>query len=116
MGPRSHHTAHEEEAFCVLEMNVLWCEKCNGLQLHMGTKTVLLEKCPLETKIELFGHNDHCYVWRKMGDTNKPKNTIPKVKHRGGSIMLRRCFAAGGTGALHKIDGIMRQENYVAIL
>ena len=23
------------------------------------------------------------------------------------------CFAAGGTGALHKIDGIMRQENYV---
>ena len=26
------------------------------------------------------------------------------------------CFAAGGTGALHKIDGIMRLENYVAIL
>ena len=24
--------------------------------------------------------------------------------------------AAGGTGALHKIDGIMRQENYVDIL
>ena len=26
------------------------------------------------------------------------------------------CFAAGGTGELHKIDGIMRQENYVNIL
>uniref|UniRef100_A0AAZ3RVB6 Tc1-like transposase DDE domain-containing protein n=1 Tax=Oncorhynchus tshawytscha TaxID=74940 RepID=A0AAZ3RVB6_ONCTS len=26
------------------------------------------------------------------------------------------CFAAGGTGALHKIDGIMRKENYVDIL
>jgi hypothetical protein len=25
-------------------------------------------------------------------------------------------FAAGGTGALHKIDGIMRGENYVDIL
>ena len=25
-------------------------------------------------------------------------------------------FAAGGTGALHKIDGIMKQENYVDIL
>ena len=25
-------------------------------------------------------------------------------------------FAAVGTGALHKIDGIMRQENYVDIL
>ena len=26
------------------------------------------------------------------------------------------CFAAGGTGARHKIDGIMRQEKYVDIL
>ena len=25
------------------------------------------------------------------------------------------CFAAGGTGALHKIDNIMREENYVDI-
>ena len=25
--------------------------------------------------------------------------------------MLRGCFAAGGTGALHKIDGILRKEN-----
>ena len=30
--------------------------------------------------------------------------------------MLWGCFAAGGTGALHKIDGTMRQENYVDIL
>ena len=38
------------------------------------------------------------------------------MKHGGGSIMLWGCFAAGGTGALHKIDGIKRQENYVDIL
>ena len=61
-----------------------------------------------ETKIELSGHNDHCYVWRKKGEACKPKNTIPTVKP-GGSIMLWGCFAAGGTGALHKIDGIMRK-------
>ena len=41
-----------------------------------------------------------------------PKNTIPTVKH-GGVSMLWGCFAAGGTGALHKIDGIMRNAYYV---
>ena len=61
-----------------------------------------------ETKIELFGHNDHRYVWRKKGEACKLKITIPTVKHGGGFIMLWGCFAAGGTGALHKIDGIMR--------
>uniref|UniRef100_A0A8K9UTL7 Transposase Tc1-like domain-containing protein n=1 Tax=Oncorhynchus mykiss TaxID=8022 RepID=A0A8K9UTL7_ONCMY len=69
-----------------------------------------------ETKIELFVHNDHRYVWRKKEEAYKPKNTIPTVKHGGGSIMLWGYSAAGGTGALHKIDGIMRQEKYVDIL
>jgi hypothetical protein len=31
------------------------------------------------------------------------------VKHGGGSIILWGCFAAGGSGALYKIDGIMRR-------
>ena len=43
-----------------------------------------------ETKLGLFCHNDHRYVWRTG--------------------------AAGGTGALHKIDGIMGEENDVDIL
>ena len=30
--------------------------------------------------------------------------------------MLSGCFDAGGTGTLHKIDGITRQENYLDIL
>ena len=41
-----------------------------------------------ETKTELFGHNDRHYVWRKKEETCKPKNTIPSMKHGGGSIML----------------------------
>jgi hypothetical protein len=46
----------------------------------------------------------------KRGRLASPKNTIPTVKHRGGSIMLWGCIAAGGTGALEKIDGIMRKK------
>uniref|UniRef100_A0AAZ3QKU7 Uncharacterized protein n=1 Tax=Oncorhynchus tshawytscha TaxID=74940 RepID=A0AAZ3QKU7_ONCTS len=163
MGPRSRHTTQEGDAFCLLEMNVLWCEKCKsipeqqrtlkmleeagtvkqvlyrhnlkgpsarkkallqnrhkkkpdyGLQLHMGTKIVLFGEMS-SGLIQRFGHNDHRYVWRKKWEACKPKNLIPTVKHRGGSIMLCGCFAAGGTGALHKIDGIMREEKYVDIL
>ncbi|CDQ75896.1 unnamed protein product [Oncorhynchus mykiss] len=59
-----------------------------------GQRSYSLEKCPLACK---------------------PKDTIPTLKHEGGSIMLWGCFAAGGTGALHKID-IMRKKNYVDIL
>ena len=39
-----------------------------------------------ETKIELFGLNAKCHIWRKPG-------TITTVK-RGGSIMLWGCFSA----------------------
>ena len=44
----------------------------------------------------------------KKGEACKPKNTIPTMKHRGSSIISWGCFAAGWTGALYKIDSIMR--------
>jgi hypothetical protein len=52
----------------------------------------------------------------EKGEACKPKISIPTMKQGGGSIMLWGCFAAGGTDALHKIDGIMWEENYVDIL
>ena len=55
-------------------------------------------------------------LYRKNGEPCKPKNIILTVKHVGGSIMLWGWFAAGGTGAHHKIDSIMREDNYVDIL
>ena len=77
----------------------------------MGTKIVLFGEMSsglMKQKMELFGLNDHRYVWREKVEACKPKNTIPTVKHRGGSIMVWGCIAAGGTCALRKIDGIMR--------
>ena len=58
------------------------------------------------TKIELFGHNDHRYVWRKRGCLQAEEHH-PKREARCGSIMLWECFAAGETGALYKIDFFM---------
>uniref|UniRef100_A0A8C7P3Q3 Transposase Tc1-like domain-containing protein n=1 Tax=Oncorhynchus mykiss TaxID=8022 RepID=A0A8C7P3Q3_ONCMY len=51
-----------------------------------------------ETKIELFGLNSTCCVWRKKKDEYNPKNNIPTVKHGGGNIILWGCFSAKGTG------------------
>ena len=43
-----------------------------------------------ETKMELFSQNAKHYVWKKNPAqyVHHPKNTIPIVKHVGGSIML----------------------------
>ena len=69
-----------------------------------------------ETKIELFSHNDVSHVWRKKGEAYNPKNTVPTVKHGGGSIMMWGCFASCGTGNIVKVDGIMLKEQYLKIL
>ena len=58
-----------------------------------------------ETKIELFGINSTCCVWRKRNAEYNPKNTIPTMKHGGGNLMLWGCFSAKGTGRLHCIEG-----------
>jgi len=53
------------------------------LQLHMGSKINFWRHILWsdETKIELFGHNDKRYIWKKNGKALKFQNTIPTVKY-----------------------------------
>lgn len=52
-----------------------------------------------ETEIEVFGHNDHSYIWRKKWQASF-------VLYMGGRIMTKSCVAR------QKI-GIMKKEHYM---
>ena len=62
--------------------------------------------------MDLFGLNAKHHVWRKPDLAN----TIPTVKHGGGSIMLWGCFSAAGTGRLVRIKGKMNAAMYREIV
>ncbi|KAK3521087.1 hypothetical protein QTP86_013380 [Hemibagrus guttatus] len=69
-----------------------------------------------ETKIELFGKNSTCRVWRRKSAELHPKNTIPTLKHGGGNIMLWGCFSAKGPGRLIRVKERMNGAMYREIL
>ena len=56
------------------------------------------------------------YVWHKVGEELACGNTIPTVKHGGGSIMLWVCFLAAGTENLVLREGAMNGKKYRQIL
>ena len=64
----------------------------------------------------LFGHQGKRYVWYKPNTSHHPENTIPTVKHGGGSIMLWGCFSLAGTGKMVRIEGMMDGAKYREIL
>ena len=69
-----------------------------------------------ETKLEFFRPMDQQYVWRRKKEAYAEKNTLPTVKHGGGSLMLWGCFASSGTGNLQRVEGKMDSIKYQEIL
>ena len=59
---------------------------------------------------------DQRYVWRRKNEAYTEKNTMPTVKHGGGSVMLWGCFASTGTGNLHCLEGKMDSVQYQQVL
>ena len=51
-------------------------------------------------------------IGEEKGEASCLRYTIPTVRRGGGSIMLRHCSSASGVGALHRIEGIVRKEDY----
>ena len=72
--------------------------------------------CSDKTKIELFGLNAKCHVWRKPGTAQHLANTIRTMKTGGRSIVLWGCFSVAGTGRLVRIGGKMNRAKYREIL
>jgi tRNA A37 threonylcarbamoyladenosine biosynthesis protein TsaE len=66
-----------------------------------------------ETKIEHFGLNAKCHVWRKLGTTHHLTNTIPTEPIPSlHNIMLWGCFSAAGTGRPVRIEGKINSTKY----
>ena len=66
----------------------------------------------MRQKMELFAKAHQLYVHRRKNETYQEKNTVPTVKHGGGSVMFWGCFAASGTGCLESVQGIMKSQDY----
>lgn len=131
----------DEQGITVCTRTVQRCLNKNGLKGCRPRRTPFHKKCHLEarlnfartfldkensfwesilfsdeTKIELFSSNKVHKIWRKKGEAFSPKNTVPTVKHGGGSLMFWGCFSNSGTGRLVSINGTMKSQDYIEIL
>ena len=103
----------DQESTKKKKASLQWIRSCwkTGVSVHRKN---LLEENSVVTwnQTELFGHNEQQYVLRREGEAFNPENTRPTVQHGAASITLWGCFAASGSAALKKVNGIMKEEDY----
>ncbi|KAB5587849.1 hypothetical protein CTheo_8709 [Ceratobasidium theobromae] len=68
------------------------------------------------SKFDVFGSDGHRRVWQKRGQALKPKNTIKKVAHGGGRVMVWGCITRWGVGRLRRIETTLTAAGYAKIL
>ncbi|KAI4891769.1 hypothetical protein NFI96_002519 [Prochilodus magdalenae] len=75
----------------------------------------MVTKKPRKTSKEIkvnFKLKEHqLYVHRWKNEAYQEKNSVPTVKHGGGSVMFWGCFAASGTGCLESVQGTMKSQD-----
>ena len=69
-----------------------------------------------ESSFQLFGHQGQQRVWRHPGERYTSKFVVPTVKHGGGSLMIWGMMSRYGVGPIYRVDGTMRQHQYVNVL
>lgn len=57
-----------------------------------------------ETKLELLGHRDAVFIWKKKGETFNPEDMVHTVRHGCGSMMLWGRFSVPKTVDLVRIE------------
>ena len=87
-----------------------------SLQMNTSLKKPLIGTVFCGQTRELFSHSSSQYVWRKKDETFKAKNTIPTMKHGGSSLVFWGCFSTKNVGALVRVNGKMKREDFCDIL
>lgn len=69
-----------------------------------------------ETKVNRFCSDGRSWSWIRDGESRQPHHIKETVKHSGGSLMIWGCMTADGPRFMCKIDGMMDQHLYRAVL
>ena len=138
MGPHSRRTCQEGDAFCLLEMNVLWYKMCKSIPEEQQRtlwrcwrKWVQKQwrshcsKTAIKVRLRFATANGdkNCTFWRNVlcSDETKIELFGPNDQHcvwrkKGEACKPKNIIptvkngGAGETGTLHKIAGIMREK------